>query len=211
MKSFVFDLKWPQDAPDRMINNEVEFNIPILPAFAIEYSDFSFTDSLVECKSLLVEGRDYILRNDKLVWSDFTAPLHKPAYRLTIYHHGIRDFSLLFPHVCDNALKCRLGRFYKEADTAFENGIWLSFALMCGALYEGLLFAYLEENLNFFDLINKAGDKEIIDSNIVEIMHRARNLRNLVHANNFSKEFVSRSDAMDMRKVMDFLIKMDWN
>jgi hypothetical protein len=110
----------------------------------------------------------------------------------------------------DIVLRERLGSFYEESEASFDSGAWLSFALMCGAVYEGLLYARFKKNISFNKLIVMAKSEAIIDSEIVEIMHTARSLRNLVHAGNYSSVYVSRLQAMDMRKVMGRLIKTAW-
>ena len=81
---------------------------------------------------------------------------------------------------------------------------------MCGAIYEGLLYGIFKNRDVFFSLIEKASQKEIIDEDTKQIMHTARELRNLVHGNNYEKPYVTRLQAMDMRTIMDKLIKKNW-
>lgn len=194
------------------------FPIPTLKAYAIGYSEFKVKGGLSEHKEM-VEGQDYTLTEDGLVWRTAFAPtfLHfkkEPPnanveyHRLVIHYHGIRDYSLLFPHIASRELQRRLGQFYEEAEVSFENGAWLAFALMAGAIYEGMLFHYdgCKED-NFAKLISLGKENKILDEFSAGIMTRTRELRNLVHPGRANEPFVTRADAMDMRKVLDRLIK----
>ena len=211
MKSTVFELKFPPNVPDRNKEADVKFPIPTLKAYAIEYSEFTFKGGFHEHKEL-TEGRDFELIDDGLIWHGFFPPMQPSLdyYRLVIHYHGIRDYGLLFPHVQEQVLRVRLGKYYEEAESTFDNGAWLSFALMCGALYEGLLFAHFGKDASFSDMIDKAASETIIDEGTAKIMHVTRDLRNLVHASKATDPFVSRLQAMDMRKVMDRLIQQAW-
>ena len=206
----MFDLKLPTHAPERHQGTGVTFPIPTLKAYAIEYAEFSFKGGFREHKEL-TQGRDFELTDDGLVWHDFFSPLSPDLnyYRLVIHYHGIRDYELLFPQVQEPVLRARLGKYYEEAEATFDNGVWLSFSLMCAAVYEGLLFAHFRfrKDTPFSDMITKAEETAIIDKDTARIMHVARELRNLVHANKAADPFVSRLQAMDMRTVMDRLIQ----
>ena len=103
-----------------------------------------------------------------------------------------------------------MGCFYKEAELAFENGAWLSYSLMCGAIYEGLLYGLHVKGKSFLQIIKNAFSKDIIDEETSSIMYTARGLRNLVHGNKNKEPYVTRLQAMDMRTVMDKLLKRDW-
>ena len=212
MKSTVFYLKYPEESPDRMTEMNMPFTIPTLPAYAIEYSEFSASDQMGSGQKVFVEDKDFEIEGDKLIWKNYEEPLLKAStvYRLTVHYHGIRDYSMLFPHVLDKDLRERLGTFYEEAEIAFENGAWLSFALMCGAIYEGLLYSLYSKNMNFNKMIQKALLEHLIDNETAAVMDSTRNLRNIVHGNRFSEPYVTRLQAMDMRKVMDKLIKQAW-
>ena len=104
----------------------------------------------------------------------------------------------------------RKDTYYEEAEATFDNGVWLSFALMCGAVYEGLLFAHFGKDMRFSAMIKKAAETAIIDEDTAKIMDASRALRNLVHASKATDPFVSRLQAMDMRKVMDRLMQQAW-
>lgn len=212
MKTTVFYLKYPKNPPDRWEHFEITFKVPTLPAYAIEFAEFYSTDEIEETQKEYVEGVDFLIQGQDLVWKNFKEPLwaDNAFYRLKIHYHGIRDFSLLFPHINDAELKQRLGCFYEEAEIAFENKSWLGFSLMCGAIYEGLLYDLFKNKDSFYVLIEKAFQKEIVDEDTKIIMHTSRELRNLVHGNKYKEPYVTRTQAMDMRTIMDKLIKRDW-
>jgi len=204
MKSTIFDLvitsptcvhKNPSD------NVYVyEFTIPILPAFAIEYFTLQFGAS-----SCFPDKQDSI-QNDKLtIFLGYS--LDEVDSKLVIHYHGIRDYALLFPFITDSSLKERLGDFYREAEITFENASWLSFILMCGAIFEGILFAKLEQNKSFHELIITASQQGLIDAYTKSIMNTVRGYRNLVHAKKYTDPYVSRMDSMDVRITLDKLIK----
>ncbi|MES5929984.1 hypothetical protein QCI77_29125 [Bacillus cereus group sp. MG9] len=56
-------------------------------------------------------------------------------------------------------------------------------------------------------MINVAADKNIISEYQKKIINKARELRNRVHCNKFDLDYVSRTDAMDMKSLLDRLIK----
>jgi hypothetical protein len=96
---------------------------------------------------------------------------------------------------------------YKGIQKDFRNGGWLSYALMCGAIFEGLLFAMLNVNKSFKELIQDALSSGKIDSQTSTIMDKTRDFRNLVHSNRFRQPYITRAEAMDIRTIMDKLIK----
>jgi len=211
VKSISFDLQFPKNVPYRMFERGVAFVVPTLQAYAIEFSQFLAPNQLHGGQKEFVEGKDYFLEDDRLIWKNFEEPLFEDSvYRLIVHYHGIRDYRLLFPHIEEPELRERLGKFYEEAEVAFENGAWLCYSLMCGAVYEGLLHAYFGKKASFFKMIKEVLTLGVIDEKAEGIMHQTRNLRNLVHGNNFTKPYVTRLQAMDMRAVMDKLIKRNW-
>ncbi len=204
MKSTIFDLditaptcvhKSPSDDV-----HVYEFTIPILPAFAIEYFTLQFG-----AMSCFPDKQDSI-QNDRLtVFPGYS--LDKFDGKLVVHYHGIRDYTLLFPFVTNISLQERLGNFYREAEITFENASWLSFMLMCGAIFEGILFAKLGQNKSFNDLISDASYEGLIDAYTVSIMNKVRGYRNLVHSSKHTDPYVSRMDSMDTRITLDKLIK----
>ncbi len=208
MKSTVFELTYPKNVPDQANETDVKFHIPILKAYAIEYSEFSFRGGFNDHKES-IEGKGYELVEDGLIWRDSFYPSFPGMdyYRLIIHYHGIRDYEALFPNVKNNSLRTRLSKFYEEAESNFDNAAWLSYALMCGALYEGLLFSHLDADLKFKSLIEEAHKQKMIDSKTESIMQATREIRNLVHASRCVEPYVTRAQAMDMRTTMDRLIQ----
>lgn len=81
--------------------------------------------------------------------------------------------------------------------------------LMCGAIFEGMLFAKLEQpnNSKFHQLITSARQNNLINIDTESKMNKVRVYRNLVHASRHSDPYVSRVDAMDIRTTLDKLIK----
>jgi hypothetical protein len=204
MKSTIFDLdvaaptcahKNPSDSI-----HIYEFTIPTLSAFAIEYFTLQF--GALSC----FPSKEDSIQNDKLTVC-LEYDLNGLDSKLVVHYHGIRDYKLLFPFVADTSLQERLGNFYREAEIAFENASWLSFMLMCGAIFEGILFAKLESEDSFHKLISTANQQGLIDTRTESIMNKVRGYRNLVHADNYTKPYVSRVDAMDTRITLDKLIK----
>jgi hypothetical protein len=211
MKSTVFELKFPDPTPNWMATKEkdVIFPIPTLKAYAIEYSEFTLKGGFNEHKEM-IERRDYDLLEDGLIWHTSFAPMHPSMnyYRLVIHYYGIKDYSLLFPHVSNPTLQQRLGEFYEEAEASLDSGTWLAFALMCGAVYEGLLYHHFGEKNEKFDVLIKNGQEaKILDTATVNTLRTAQELRNLVHANKADKQFVTRVQALEMRTVLDRMIK----
>jgi hypothetical protein len=127
---------------------------------------------------------------------------------LLVHYHGIRDFGLLFPQIAEPTLRKRLGEFYEEAEKVFEVAAWLSFALNAAAIYEGLLGWRLGRKEGTLDeLTEEAFQRQLIDEGERSTINAARKARNLVHASQHHRPFVSRVDAMDMRMVMDRLVR----
>ncbi|WP_242276710.1 DUF4145 domain-containing protein [Bacillus cereus group sp. BfR-BA-01445] len=180
--------------------------IPILSALSVEY--FSVQDR----GSFSLSSLDTVVAGDTLIMES-VYPLSEEhrSISVVVYYNGIRDYSLLFPWVSNGDLKRDLGLFYEEAEKNFEQGAWLSFALMCGAVFEGMLYAklnYPSEN-GFNLMITRASNEEnnILNASQKEIMDKVRILRNRVHCNKFDLPYVSRVDAMDIKSLLDRLIK----
>lgn len=206
MNSTTFDLDFtsPTCIHQDLLNgrHSYELTISILPAFAIEYFTFQFgvLSSFPDVNDSLDNDKLTIYTESELTGLDS---------KLVIHYHGIRDYKLLFPFIADPSLQERLGNFYREAETSFDNAAWLSFMLMCGAIFEGMLFAKLGQTngSTFYQLITTAKHNNIIDINTESIMNKVRDYRNLIHANKHSDSYVSRVDAMDTRTTLDKLIK----
>lgn len=175
--------------------------VPTLSAYAVEYM------------TLNISGRTAILdysciSNDLLVINATTeSNLDSHELKLFIHYHGVRKYSLLFPRVEQEELRERLGKFYQEAELAFENASWLTFMLMCGAIFEGILYSKIDKNMTFAKLIASAEMQKIINADAVKIMNKVREYRNLVHANNYNKEYVTREDAMDTMRLLNLILQ----
>ncbi|MEK4002959.1 DUF4145 domain-containing protein [Bacillus sp. FSL K6-2822] len=178
--------------------------IPILPAFSVSYFSIEHRGDLVFSVT-----RDDINSDVVIVETD-TPHLHEfEQLSVVVHYNGIRNYSSLFPWVEEGGLNRDLGLFYEEAEKNFDQGAWLSFSLMCGAVFEGMLYAKLGyPSENNFNLMTKiAYDKNVINEQQKGIIDKVRTLRNRIHCNKFNKPYVSRTDAMDMKSILDTLIK----
>ncbi|OAH58325.1 hypothetical protein AWH48_18285 [Domibacillus aminovorans] len=182
-----------------------EINIPILPAFSLGYFSVQ-TGALSNVSN--DEGR--MEGNKIIIAAEYQLMRHVDSLLIALHYHGIKDYSLLFPWVKNNSLRKRLGNFYEEAEKNFEQGAWLSFALLCGAVFEGMLHAKLnppENGRTFEDMTSDAFAKGILNKTQHDIMKKVRKSRNLVHPNMINIPYVTRRDAMDIRVTLDKLIK----
>ena len=129
------------------------------------------------------------------------------TYELVIHYHGVRDYESLFPFVANDQLKLRMAQFYEDAEKCFESSAWLPFLLMCGGIFEGILISQNITKSNFSQQINTAKERGVISDREKTIMNKVREGRNIVHAGNSHKQYISRADAMDIRKVLDKMIE----
>lgn len=183
-------------------------HVPVLEALSVEY----FVAQYGPLTSLFDDTDYYIKGNNIVVYSQYSSldSFGPSGMLITLHYHGIRDYGLLFPWVANIKLRNRIGGFYEEAERNFEQGAWLSFALMCGAVFEGMLYAKLNmpSSNRFKDMTIEAYEnKKIIDLKQKQIMDDARNARNLIHANRFNKNYITRKKAMDIMTTMNKLIK----
>lgn len=130
---------------------------------------------------------------------------------LRIYYHGIRDYKLLFPVVqaTDPDRASRLGAFYEEAEKNFASGAWLSFMLMCAAMFEHLLYFRLgfpARQTSLKDVSTEALNRSEINQAEFDIVNKARTFRNVIHCNRLQDSYVSRRDAMDAKILIERLI-----
>ena len=100
-----------------------------------------------------------------------------------------------------------MAEFYEDAEKCFEKGAWLPFSLMCGGIFEGILLANKINERKFQKQIDIAKQNKIINGREEKIMNNVRNNRNIVHANNYGSNYVSRKEAMDIRSTLDLLIE----
>lgn len=145
------------------------FCVPTLSAYAIEFADFSLPPSMDYGFVPLTEASDFFTDGEqiRLAVPNPNPFLQMPGgvsrARLLIHYHGIRDYSLLLPQVQDELLKTRIALFYEEMEKNFDAGSWLSFALMAGAVFEGLLAWRLKKGRAVFgSFIEEAFKSELI-------------------------------------------------
>jgi len=213
MKSQQFILEKCLSIPDQYERNirAAEYIVPVLPAYAIEYAELIVPpdlDGVSETRILVDHG--FGIDKDKVLWHSYRQPIfgnHEPV--LIIHYHGIRDYRLLFPAISSDARIQRLASYYEEAEKCFEVGAWLSFMMMCGAVFEGLLFDRVGSSKvkKFTGLITKATQQKLITADEKILMDKVRGYRNIVHLDNNEDSYVSRADVMDTRKVLDTIIQ----
>lgn len=213
MKTQQFKLSRCLFAPDQYNDNTrtARYLAPTLPAYAIEYAELivsSDLDGRSDTRVFIDQG--FEINGDEVLWHSYRRALfgmHEPV--LIVHYHGIRDYQLLFPSISTDERIQRLANYYEEADKCFEEGAWLSFMLMCGAVFEGLLFDRLGSSdlNNFKALIIKAAEDNHITEVERSLMDTIRGYRNMVHLDNNEDSYVSRADVMDTRKVLDNIVQ----
>jgi len=213
MKTQQFKLHMCIFAPDQYKDNTrtAEYLAPTLPAYAIEYAELIVPpdlDGTQDTRLFIDQG--FEIANNKVLWHSYRQPLfgnHEPI--LIMHYHGIRDYNLLFPATSSTVRVQRLANYYEEADKCFYSGAWLSFMLMCGAVFEGLLFDAIGSSSpnEFKALIGKAAETELITDSEQILIDKVRAYRNMVHLDNKEGRYVSRADVMDTRKVLDSIVQ----
>jgi hypothetical protein len=183
--------------------------IPTLPAYALIDSHLTLDgDPHIEVGSKPVI---YTLHEDTIEvpnrhWNIFGPP----TGLLTIYHNGIKDFELLFPHIIDLSLRARIGNFAEEANNCFQNKSWISYCLMVGGVIEGLLYDRFG-NFNFGKLIEKASTFKMISEHEASLIDEVRSARNKIHANRHAEDIINRKMALEVSVIYDRLIKRNWH
>jgi hypothetical protein len=209
MKSKIFVIERPTRIPNQSEAPEAEYRLPVLPAYAIEYAELRVTSSWDGLgQTVLLEGRGLKMDGDKIIWTSYKPGIFgEPApITLIVNYHGIRSYELLFPTVRSSERLDRLAKFYEEADKTFEEGAWLSFLTMCGAVFEGLLFDRLNQDFTYDELAKEALTQKVINYSEYMALERVRVLRNRVHIGRADEAYPVRADAMDIRKVLDDMI-----
>lgn len=213
MKSQQFILEKCLSTPDQFERNikAAEYLVPVLPAYAIDYAELIVPpdlDGVSETRILIDHG--FEIEKDKVLWHSYRQPIFGDIEPILIIHyHGIRDYKLLFPAISSEIRMQRLANYYEEADKCFETGAWLSFMMMCGAVFEGLLFDSIGSSnaKKFNELITKAANQNLITSDEQNLIDKVREYRNIVHLDNSEDRYVSRADVMDTRKILDLIIQ----
>ncbi|MEW8459005.1 MAG: hypothetical protein AB2653_01720 [Candidatus Thiodiazotropha endolucinida] len=210
MKSTIFKLTNPiYEIVDNQFQQFDEiYKVPTLPAYAILNHDLNRNapdiDGLNNTTNYEIIEDTIRIKNVDPIPEGLTT-----ICSLTLFYAGIRDYSLLFPHINDPKLKERLGQFAEEADNALQNGSWMSFTIMAISAIEGLLFNEIG-NKKLKQLIDKAHKIGILNNNEKELLHSAREVRNRVHAGLFEQPLADRISSTDLYVLYDQLIKKDW-
>jgi hypothetical protein len=188
--------------------SDAVFRLPQLPAYAMHHSQLALDNNF------LSEGApqqpEYRLTTDTLVLASSCVPmLGKVGGWLTVYHNGIKDHRLLFPHIDNEALQLRLGQFAEEAANAFASQSWLSYVLMVGGVLEGLL--YHEYKLRrFVDMITAAQKSGLVNEQEASQINLVRFARNQIHADKYNQTIPGRSLALDISVTYERLLRRDW-
>lgn len=211
MNVTTFRLENPKHVPvgNPALNEQIAvYRIPTLSAYAIIDSHLSLdSNPYIEIAHPSV---DYTLKDDIVEIPNKHGNLFgSPTGLLIVYHNGIKDFQLLFPHIINESLRARLGEFAEEANNCFQSKSWVSYCLMVGGVLEGLLYHQFGD-LKFYELTKKAEKFKIITKEEAALIHEIREARNKIHANNHEKEIVNRRMALDLSTAYDRLIKREW-
>ncbi|MBB3060101.1 hypothetical protein [Microbulbifer rhizosphaerae] len=211
MKVATFRLEDPERIPQNDIfdgGSETIFKIPTLPAYAIHHSNIEM-DPCIFTASEVTQKISHEIQNCMVTVRGYY-DLYSPASGfLTIYHAGIKDYSLLFPHIKSESLRQRLGQFAQEAESALSSQSWMSYVLMVGAVLEGLLFNQFGDK-SFAVLIRDAIDRNLIDNQEAALFQEVRATRNRVHAAKHMEPFSNRKIAMELNVIYERLLKRSW-
>ena len=188
--------------------SDAVFRLPQLPAYAMHHSQVTLDYDLNS--EIGPRQPVYHLSSDTLVLDSRCRPMFgDPCGWLTVYHNGIKDYRLLFPHIDNEALQRRLGQFAEEADNAFASQSWLSYVLMVGGVLEGLL--YHEYKLRrFAEMISRAQKNGLINEQEAAQINQVRLARNQIHADKYNQPIPDRSLALDISVTYDRLLKRNW-
>ncbi|QSB09304.1 hypothetical protein [Lysinibacillus fusiformis] len=205
MRSSVFKIKASQIDETRIDEttqlNLWKIHIPILSAYSIEY----ITEHWDPLSGVL--ANECVNGNIIEYQTDFQKAEVADLFMI-IHYHGIKDYEALFPWIINDNLRKRIATFYEELESNFENGVWLSALLLSGAVLEGILAAKLgkmDKTLN--DLITLAKERRLVNESDATLLTEIRKYRNIVHANKYRDEYVTKQKAMDVRSIIDRIIK----
>lgn len=212
MKVTIFHLENPsfeQTGEPIFGESNSTYRVPILPAYAIIGSRLEMENS-INLEAGFVPPR-YVLLDDSVITPSRPDIIMAPNRgMLTIYHNGIKNYQLLFPHVNEDSLKARLGQFAEEAEKAFESQSWISYCLMVGAVLEGLLFNEFG-NKHFKKLVELANQSNLVNALEADLINKIRETRNLIHACKHNEPIAGRGLALDLSVAYDRLLKRVWN
>jgi len=190
---------------DSETKNDFEYviviSLPLFSAFSVEYFSVVVDNQSVPCS---IEKN--IKGGNIRILSEYSI---NEQYEVTVmlYYHGIRDYSLLFPWIEGEQLRQRIGYYHEEADKNFESGAWFSFSVMCGAIFEGILYAKGIQGDRFYDKIQNAFREGLLTERQKEIFDLVRKYRNALHSNLYEVPLITRKDAMDIKNTLNMIIK----
>jgi len=188
MKSTHFDLINPiyggSEYGEVYERSWAKFEVPTLPAYSIINHTIDGTSVNVDAGTFALES-EVVGSCVKIPGVDrFKSTFFPSVPVLTIYHFGVRDYSLLFPSIKNDELRIRVGCFMEEADKTFEQGAWLSFVVMACGVFEGVLADIVGDHKSTFGKILKAvEEKGFLDSMEFNALTLAKNLRNFAKFN----------------------------
>jgi hypothetical protein len=192
--------------------------VPTLPAYAIVSYNLQYRSSFFEPMHPEHEiVSDSVRIRSVPAWF----PTETRQATLSVQYAGIRDHSLLFPSVERADLRKRLGEFAEEAETAYENGSWMSFTVMAISAIEGLLCDTFGQAVKKWEkrktthgelarVMSFAIEEGALDPHEGALLSEARRVRNRIHAGRFYEPLACRSSATDMYVLYDRLLKKDW-
>lgn len=186
---------------------EQVFTLDVLPAYAIDHASLIVNGlhGHIDGTYLAISGDKIVHRpgaNHVIIESDYEC-------QLQIFYHGIRDYSLLFPRIAatDQNRAERLGKYYQEAEVCFDDGAWLSFALMSGAIFEHMLYHKLSGSHDTLaSLTQEAATNGVITQQDAAIIDNVRKFRNVIHCNKMNIAYITRAEAMDVKTLIDRLV-----
>ena len=128
---------------------------------------------------------------------------------LTVYHNGIKDYTMLFPHIKHKALKRRLARFALEAHNAFGSQSWMSYCFMVSGVIEGLLY-YKFHCQHFVELLELAKYDNIISNEEASLLYNAHQCCHKIQAYKCRETIPDRKQAIELSALYDRLLKNKW-
>lgn len=193
---------------EELYNDYLIFKVPILPAYAITDTRLDIdksmnTNSNASCPP-------YELVNDTLITPGIAWDMeYKSSGGLTVYHNGIKDYSLLFPHVESYGLRQRLGNFALEANNAFHSQSWISYCFTAGGVIEGLFYNKFNRT-NFIKLVELAMYDEIITNTEASFLYDIHKSCDRIQLYKNQEQIPNRKKAIELSIIYDRLIKLNW-
>jgi len=220
LKTAVFPLVNPEKVnvtKDHLGYGDAFYKIATLSAYAISswtlIGNLADLDGVYNSDPMELQEDGVLIRNGYKYIDDFL----RPKLSLSINYLGVKDYKCFFPHINNSPLCDRAAQLMEEADQTFETGSWMAFAVVAGGVFECLLYDHVTKNkklkgkMTLGSLINEAQKMNIFDENLINSIVLAKDARNLVHADNYGKRYVSRSDSMSIKLSLDNILLLDWD